>query len=83
MTERLSADYVAEDGTLILVRTHPGGGWSDWAPTFEQVVEIMAGRRKDCRASEEPYEVMEVKVTRRIYIATEVMVRQIDGTDRG
>jgi hypothetical protein len=80
MTEPIQhADYVAEDGTLILVRTHPKSQWADWAPTFEQVVEIMADRRKESRGTEAPFEVMEVKVTRRAYIGTEVTVAQIDG----
>lgn len=78
------ADHaMAEEETLIFVRTHPNGIWSDWQPHFKEVVEIMCGRRADDKVQAQPTEIIEVRVTKRVFVTARVVVdvdpRHADG----
>lgn len=63
------------DEKLIFVRTHPSNGsWALWQPHLQEVIEMMMERRQGEYVRTEPTEIIEVTVTRRIFVGARVYV---------
>ncbi len=75
------------DETLIFVRTHSDSSWALWKPHLSEVVEIMAGRRKEAAVCGPAYEILEVRVVTRIMVGARVQIddvtAQFDGSSDG